>query len=184
MDFTPLNALLDQVLMQIRDDLSKRPRNKYCHFHWDHGYDTLECYNLKQQIEALFKQRKLQWFIKGGENPQRDPEPNRRAKERPKAPLEEMRVIVGGNTMVWSSKKARKMYLCMVQSVQISGWPTKVTRIDNLAINFTEEDIRQLHHPHDNALVISLSMQTLIPVGYSQTTEAQQISSTTLCSRR
>lgn len=69
-----------------------------------------------------------------------------------------MRVILGGNTMVGSSKKVRKMYLCMVQSVQIFGWPTKVTRIDNLAINFTEEDTRQLHHPHDNALVISLSM--------------------------
>ena len=60
--------------------------------------------------------------------------------------------------MVRSSKKARKMYLCMLQSVQISGWPKKVTRIDNLAINFTEEDTRQLHHPYDNALVISLSM--------------------------
>ena len=46
--FTPLNALLDQVLMQIKDegtltfpgklksDLSKRSRNKYCRFHGDH----------------------------------------------------------------------------------------------------------------------------------------------------
>ena len=115
--------------MQIRDDVvliwpdklngdpSKRPWNKYCHFHRDHGHDTSECYDLKQQIKALIKQGKLQRFVEGGENPPRDPEPNRRAEERPKAPLGEIRVIVGGNTMVGSSKKAKKMYLHMVQSV-------------------------------------------------------------------
>ena len=31
-----------------------------------------------------------------------------------------------------------------------------MTRVDNLAISFTEEDARQLHHLHDDALVISL----------------------------
>ena len=66
-DFTPLNTTLNQVFMQIRNDLTltwpdklkgdrnKRPRNKYYHFHWDHGHDTFECYDLKQQIEALIE---------------------------------------------------------------------------------------------------------------------------------
>ena len=60
--------------------------------------------------------------------------------------------------MAGSSKKARKMYLQMVQSVQISRRLPKVTRVDGPAISFTEEDARQLHHPHDNALVVSLSI--------------------------
>jgi len=73
--FTPLTALIDQVLMQIKDegaltfpgklkgDPNKRSRDKYCCFHCDHGYDTVNCYDLKQQIEALIRQGKLQRFV-------------------------------------------------------------------------------------------------------------------------
>lgn len=58
-NFTPLNAQLNQVLMQIRDnpaltwldklkgDPNKRPRNKYFCFHRDHGHDTFKFYNLR-----------------------------------------------------------------------------------------------------------------------------------------
>ena len=60
--------------------------------------------------------------------------------------------------MAESSKKARKTYLRMVKSIQISGRPPKGARVDNPVINFTEDDIKRLHHPHDEALVISLSI--------------------------
>ena len=72
---TPLNAPLDQVLMQIKDegalmlpgklksDPAKRSRNKYCRFHRDHGHDTADSYDLKQQIEALIREGKLQKFV-------------------------------------------------------------------------------------------------------------------------
>ena len=67
---------IDQVLMQIKDeealtypnklkgDPNRRSRDKYCHFHRDHGHDTANCYDLKQQIETLIKQGKLQKFIR------------------------------------------------------------------------------------------------------------------------
>ena len=73
--YTPLNAPLEQVLMQIKDDPSlkwpekmkgdpnKCNRNKYCHFHRDRGYDTDECFDLKQQIENLIRQGKLRSFL-------------------------------------------------------------------------------------------------------------------------
>ena len=50
--FTPLITLIDQVLMQIKDeeaftfpgklkgDVNKRFRHKYCRFHRDHDHDT------------------------------------------------------------------------------------------------------------------------------------------------
>lgn len=100
----------------------------------------------------------MQQFIRSEENLPRDPKPNWRAEERLRAPLKEIRVIVGGNMMVGSSKKVRKTYLRMVQSVQTSRRLLKSTKIDSLAINFIEEDVRRLHHLHDNALVISLSI--------------------------
>ncbi|XP_030939703.1 uncharacterized protein LOC115964556 [Quercus lobata] len=57
--FTPLTTSIDQVFMQIKDegtltfpgklkgDPSKRPRDKYCRFHRDHGHDTADYYDLK-----------------------------------------------------------------------------------------------------------------------------------------
>jgi len=48
---------------KLKGDPSKRSRDKYCCFHRDHGYDISDCYDLKQQIEALIRQGKLQRFI-------------------------------------------------------------------------------------------------------------------------
>ena len=57
--FISLTALIDQVLMQIKDegaltfpgklkgDPNKRSRDKYCRFHQDHDHDIANCYDLK-----------------------------------------------------------------------------------------------------------------------------------------
>ena len=74
--YMPLNVSLDQTPMQIKDDPSlkwqekmkgdpnKHNKNKYCRFHRDHGHDTNECYDLKQQIENLIRQGKLRNFLR------------------------------------------------------------------------------------------------------------------------
>ena len=125
--FTPLNAPIDQVLIQIKDegaltfprklksDPSKRSRNKYCRFHRDHGHDTADCYDLKQQIDALIKEGKLQKFInkERTDTNLREQTP-RQDNEHPRPPIGDIRMIVGGTATTSSSKKARKTYLRMV----------------------------------------------------------------------
>ena len=44
----------------------------------------------------------------------------------------------------------------MIQNVQLMGTVPKMAQIDNPVIGFSKEDARRLHHPHDNALVVSL----------------------------
>ena len=58
-----------------------------------------------------------------------------------------------------SSKKARKTYLRMVQNVQLTGSVPKITRRESPIIGFLEEDARRLHHPHDDALVVSIRIE-------------------------
>ena len=65
-------------------------------------------------------------------------------------------MIVGGTATTGSSKKARKTYLRMVQNVQLTGSITKMAQIDNSVIEFSEEDARHLHHPHDDVIVVSI----------------------------
>ena len=75
-NFTPLIMSIKQVLMQIRVDpslqlpklistlIEKRDKNKYCRFHQNHGHRTDECRHLKDQVETLIQQGKLQKYIK------------------------------------------------------------------------------------------------------------------------
>ena len=65
-------------------------------------------------------------------------------------------MIVGGTATSGSFRKARKTYLRMVQNVQLTGFVLKMAQIDNPVIEFLEEDARRLHHPHDDALVVSI----------------------------
>ena len=64
-------------------------------------------------------------------------------------------MIIRGIVASGSSKKSRKTYLKMVQNVQLTGFVPKMVRIDNPIIEFSKEDARRLHHPHDNALIVA-----------------------------
>ena len=77
--FTPLVMPINKILMQIKDEYYlKWPRplhsspqihnkNKYYHFHKDHGHYTEDCRDLKEQIEELIQKGKLQKYVKNGE---------------------------------------------------------------------------------------------------------------------
>ena len=92
---------------KLKSDPSKRSRDKYCHFHRDHGHDTADCYDLKQQIKAFIRQGKLQKFVskeRVDTNPQE--QAPRRDNKRLRPPIGDIRMIVGETATTGSAKKA------------------------------------------------------------------------------
>ena len=91
---------------KLKEDPSIRSRDKYCCFHRDHRHDTIDYYDLKQQIEALIRQGKLQRFVsKGRTDPPQEQVP-RWENERLRPPVGDIRMIIGSTVTSWSSKKA------------------------------------------------------------------------------
>ena len=64
-------------------------------------------------------------------------------------------VIIGG-TLVGQSSKSKKTYLKVVQNVQLSGRSLRTRGIDGPTISFTDKEAERIHHPHDDAIVITL----------------------------
>ena len=75
--------------------------------------------------------------------------------------LGEIRVITEESS-IGQLSKSRKTYLKLVQNVQLSGQSPRTRTTDEQEITFTDEDAERVHHPHDNAIVI-----TLIIVNYT-----------------
>ena len=69
--------------------------------------------------------------------------------------LGEKRVIIGG-TSTGQSSKSRKTYLKVVQNVQLSGRSPRSRGTDEPPISFIDEEVERIHHPHDDAIVITL----------------------------
>ena len=84
-----------------------------------------------------------------------------KAEEPVRQPLGEIRVIVG-EISTRSLSKAKKTYLRVVQNVQLTGCPSRTSRLEELAITFTGKKARRLHHPHDDATVITLMIANYI----------------------
>ena len=68
-------------------------------------------------------------------------------------------MIVGGTAIAGSSKKARKTYLRMVQNVQLTGSVPKIAQKESPIIGFSGKDVRRLHHPHDDLLIVSIRIE-------------------------
>ena len=46
----------------------------------------------------------------------------------------------------------------MVHNVQLTGFIPKMARVDNPIVGFSKENALCLHHPHDDALVVSIQV--------------------------
>ena len=72
-NYTFLNAPRSEIFMEIQDQLPpawrmytlpvRRNRNKHCRYHKDHGHNTDECLQLKDEIERLIRRGCLDRFV-------------------------------------------------------------------------------------------------------------------------
>ena len=146
----------EKILMQIKDEpglkwtklLStssrKRDPEKYYRFHKDHGHYTDECCDLKEQIEELIQQGKLQKFIKRDQQPRSriDDKPHDDSKDdgwdHPKQVIGEIRMIIGGPVSGGSYKFLKKTYQRQINSIHIKHPSTKYRRSKSDDITFSE----------------------------------------------
>ncbi|XP_058185741.1 uncharacterized protein LOC131302966 [Rhododendron vialii] len=175
--FTPLIATAEQILSnlqndpdlkwpgKLRTDPNRRAKDKYCRFHKDHGHNTDDYTDLKQQIEELIQRGRLQRFVtkKYQKISMRD-DTNKEGKEAtaPRSgPIGEIKVIHGGFAGGGESSNARKAHLRKLRTeeyleVNTVGRPSKFQKKEEIPIIFSEEDIKGTQVPHDGPLVITI----------------------------
>ncbi|GFZ10151.1 hypothetical protein Acr_21g0007500 [Actinidia rufa] len=161
----PLNAPVAQVLSEIKHeefvkwpgkiktDPQKRNRNKYCEFHRDHGHNTENCFQLREQIADLIKRGYLRKYITD-RPPPNSPE-RRYGDNRPTAG--NIQTIHGGFGSGGCSTSSRKKHArSAFRSVEEEVYNLSSPCVgDQPPITFGSDDLRGLHLPHDDALVIS-----------------------------
>ncbi|XP_074374110.1 uncharacterized protein LOC141714492 [Apium graveolens] len=155
-----------------------KDKKKYCEYHESSGHNTHECRHLKDEIEALIKEGHLgEWVVKEVRKHKDD----RTREEERRAPrgtnndtLEEnkfvrdgsIRTIYEGDPGMECSNRALAKYAREARFRPLTDIhreetrPPKVFKGESMDITFREADARWVHHPHNNALVISIQIRT------------------------
>ena len=144
-----------------------RDKNKYYHFHKDHGHYTEDCRDLKEQIEELIQKGKLQKYVKKGEynnlkrGNKNQSEFTSRSDDRPHPSpqdvIGEIKTIAGGPLNGGSFRSLKKASQRQVNSVHMI-LPLKQRQTDQ-DMSFNEADTRGVRQPHNDLLVIMLNIE-------------------------
>ena len=152
--------------------MERRNMSKYCTFHKDRGHDIAECFQLRDQIEALIQGGYLQEYISrlvtvGRQNvnaPRALALANNVSMNNPSdGPPYEVYTIFGGYAAD-DSAKARKdrvrlaRDIAMGHQINMAEHVAKLSRKENTIISLTDDEARHLIHPHIDALVVTLSI--------------------------
>ncbi|CAL2255799.1 unnamed protein product [Prunus armeniaca] len=157
--FTTLNTTYENVLMHeapmIPKHPSKRLSNKpmpntsvFCHFHQFSGHDTKSCVALRNIIEGLIHEEKLDKYV---HNLPPSPNPHQRQ-------INMISTISGGPTLAGTSNNSIKHYVRSSYAYQVfstkKGRLPKMPKLGWAPITFCEEEECGVIHPHDDPLII------------------------------
>jgi hypothetical protein len=65
---------------------------------------------------------------------------------------------VGGLASGGTSRSSRKAYARQAHNILVTQRPRKNVKLDDQVINFSEDDARGIHQPHDDALVVTMTI--------------------------
>uniref|UniRef100_A0A2N9F0D0 Integrase catalytic domain-containing protein n=1 Tax=Fagus sylvatica TaxID=28930 RepID=A0A2N9F0D0_FAGSY len=82
--------------------------------------------------------------------------------DRPRDIIGEIRTIVGGLASGGTSQSSRKAYTRQAHNILVTQRPRKNVKMDDQVITFSEDDVRGIHQPHDDALVVTLTIAGFI----------------------
>ncbi|XP_072065654.1 uncharacterized protein [Arachis hypogaea] len=146
-------------------------RNEYYEYHRVRGHSTNECLELKNIIEKLVREGKLNRYLATRDDEQRKrrrDEDVGRVERLPCTPERHVYMIHGGFAGGGISKSSRKRHLKEVYHVE-----RKEEALDIPAIMFTKEDVSGIISGHDDPMVITIILananlhRTLIDQGSS-----------------
>ena len=161
----PLNTPIAQVLLKIKNEefvkwLGKiktnplrRNKNKYCEFHKDHGHKIEDCFQFKEQIADMIKKGYMRKYVIDRsrlDSPDKEYVVNRPT-------ISDIQTIHGGFASKGCSSLSRKRH-AKEESGRVEEEVYNLSTPKDGAhqpISFTNEDLRDLHLPHDDTLVIS-----------------------------
>ena len=96
----------------LKTPFGRKNKNKYCRYHRDYGHDTEDCFELKEEIEALIRRGQLRHFVARPNAPTAPPQPRRNDQAPPAQnppPVQDIRTIIGRSGYAGNSNKARKI---------------------------------------------------------------------------
>ncbi|XP_074346775.1 uncharacterized protein LOC141685582 [Apium graveolens] len=189
-NYTPLAASIDHIFEVNKDrGIFKKPdrltswqsrgKKKYCEYHESTGHDTHECRHLKDEIEELIKAGYLGEWIDNVKQCRGNDDKGKDEMHPPQAEVEgkptevkfqragSIRLIFGGHPFVGDSnralernaREARHLPFSNIHSLE--DRPPKIFKGESADITFMERESRWVHHPHNDALVITMLIGTM-----------------------
>ncbi|GAV70523.1 hypothetical protein CFOL_v3_14021, partial [Cephalotus follicularis] len=119
---------------KLRTPAENKNVEKYCRYHRDHGHDTEECRQLKNQIEDLIRKGHLRKYV------DRDAPQGRREQGREEAPRQQEERQEQQQPRVHHCKRLK-------------------TGGDEEVITFSEADYEGVRLPHDDPVVVTLLVE-------------------------